>query len=257
VLRAHGYEPVHRGSRPKGPEPIRFEAPRRNALWQLDFAEVRVGDERLYVLIILDDFSRYIVGHCLCNSPTSAVATETLRRAIARHGKPEAVRTDRGGAFVAFTKESDFGKVLEAELIDHIVGRSYSPRGGGKVESAVGTLRRELWDLFQFHDRAEAQARLDAFFLEYNEQRAHMGIDGLTPADRFFGRADRVLATIDAISRKRQGTLMLTSPPGGAIEELTSAGTGAPLEVLRLVLIDGVMELRFCGASIRLGRVEA
>jgi transposase len=31
VLRGHGYEPVHRGSRPKGPEPIRFEAPRRNA----------------------------------------------------------------------------------------------------------------------------------------------------------------------------------------------------------------------------------
>src|SRR6266567_4175320 len=56
VLRGHGYAVVHRKGRPLGPEPVRFEAPRRNALWQADFCEVRVGDERLHVLFILDDF---------------------------------------------------------------------------------------------------------------------------------------------------------------------------------------------------------
>jgi putative transposase len=256
VLRGHGYELVHRGSRPQGPEPLRFEAPRRNALWQADFAEVRVGEEKLYVLILLDDFSRYVVGYALADSASSGVATETLRQAMARHGKPEAVRTDRGGAFVAFTKQDDFGRFLEAELIDHIVGRSYSPRGGGKVESAVGTLRRELWDVFQFESRVEAEQRLARFFADYNERRAHMGIDGLTPADRFFGRADRVMAAIDAVSRKRQGALALLSSAENPMEELGSASAGAPLEVLRLVLVDGVMELRFCGARVRLGRVE-
>jgi putative transposase len=256
VLRGHGYEPVHRG-KPKGPEPVRFEAPRRNALWQADFAEVRVGDEKLYVLIVLDDFSRYIVGQALADACSSAVATETMKQAIARHGKPEAVRTDRGGAFVAFTKEGDFGRFLEASLIDHHVGRPYNARGGGKVESAVGTLRRELWDLFHFDSRAEAEARLSRFFDDYNERRAHMGIDGLTPADRFFGRADRVLAAIDALSRQRQGALSLLAPLGAPIEELTAPGSSAPLEVLRLVLVDGVMELRFCGACVRLGRIES
>jgi RNA-directed DNA polymerase len=257
VLREHGYEPVHRGFKPKGlPPPIRFEAPRRNALWQADFAEVRVHSERLHVLIILDDFSRFVVGHALADSPSSAVATETLRGAIARHGKPEAVRTDRGGAFVAFSKETDFGRFLETELIDPIRGRSYSPRGGGKVESAVGTLRRELWELGEFADRDEAQVRLAAFFDEYNHRRAHMGIDGLTPADRFFGRADRVLATIDAISRKRQGVLDSTRGPGDPIEEILAKESGAPTEVLRLVIQDGVMELRFCGARVTLGKIE-
>lgn len=256
VLRGHGYELVHRGSRPKGPEPIRFEAPRRNALWQADFAEVRVGEEKLYALILLDDFSRYVVGHALADSASTKVATDALRQAIARHGKPEAVRTDRGGAFLAFSKRDDFGRFLEAELIDHVVGRAYNPRGGGKVESAVGTLRRELWDVFHFESRAEAEQRLARFFTEYNERRAHMGIDGLTPADRFFGRADQIMAAVDAISRKRQGALALLSHAGGPIEELSSSGAGAPLEVLRLVLVDGVMELRFCGARIRLGRVE-
>ena len=253
VLSRHGYERVHRGSRPKGSEPVRFEAPRRNALWQLDFAEVRVGAERLHVLVILDDFSRFVVGHALSDSPSSQVAATALRAAIARHGKPEAVRTDRGGAFVAFTKETDFGRYLEAELIDHIVGKSYSPQGGGKVERAIGTLRRELWEVMEFADRREAERRLSEFFRHYNERRAHMGIDGLTPADRFYGRADQVLATVDAISRKRQGAYAQLAVAGAPIEE---AGVGGPLEVLRLVLVDGVMELRFCGARVRLGAVE-
>jgi hypothetical protein len=71
---------------------------------------VRVGDERLHALLFLDDFSRFIVGHALTDSPSSAVVTATFRAAMARHGKPEAVRTDRGGAFVAFTKDGDFGR---------------------------------------------------------------------------------------------------------------------------------------------------
>ena len=255
VLREHGFESVHRGSRPEGPEPIRFEAPRRNALWQADFAEVRVGAERLHVLVILDDFSRYVVGHALSDSPSSEIATETLRQAIARHGKPEAIRTDRGGAFVAFSKETDFGRFLDGELIDHIVGRSYHPQGGGKVESAIGTLRRELWDVFEFSCREEAERRLSEFFQAYNEARAHMGIDGLTPADRYFGRADRVLATVNAVSRKRQAAQALHTAPGAPLEEVTGADSGAPLEVLRLVLNDGVMELRFCGARVPLGAI--
>jgi len=255
VLREHGFDRVHRGSRPEGPEPIRFEAPRRNALWQADFTEVRVGAERLHVLVILDDFSRYVVGHALADSPSSQVATATLGLAIARHGKPEAIRTDRGGAFVAFSKETDFGRFLDAELIDHIVGRSYRPQGGGKVESAIGTLRRELWDVVEFSCREEAERKLSEFFHEYNEARAHMGIDGLTPADRYFGRADRVLATVNAVSRRRHAAHALHTEAGAPLEEVTSADDGAPLEVLRLVLNDGVMELRFCGARVPLGAI--
>jgi transposase InsO family protein len=255
-LKQQGYELVHRGSRPDGPEPIRFEAPRRNALWQADFTEVRVGSDKLQALVIIDDFSRFIVGHTLTESASSEVATTALQAAIARHGKPEAVRTDRGGAFVARKQETDFGSYLDGELIDHIVGRPYNPKGGGKVESAIGTLKRELWEVFEFHDRGEASRRLQQFFDHYNHRRAHMGIDGLTPADRFFGRGDEVLAAVDAVSRKRQGSLALLTAAGGALEELGSESTGSPLEVLRLVIIDGVMELRFCGARVRLGALE-
>lgn len=256
VLRDNGYELVHRGSRPQGASDHRFEAPRRNAMWQMDFGEFRVAGEKLHLLVAVDDFSRYAVGHTLGSSPSSRVATKILREAMARHGKPEAVRTDRGGAFLAKEEEDDFARVLEVELIDHIVGYSYHPQGGGKVESMVGTVRRELWDVEHFDSVDEARRRVDEFFEDYNNSRAHMGIDGLTPADRFFGRADRVLAAVDAISRGRQGAAANRLAAGAPFEEALGIRTGAPLEVLRLVIADGKMELRFCGTRVCLGEVH-
>jgi transposase InsO family protein len=255
VFNRNGLPLVHRGSRPEGPEPIRFEAPHRDALWQMDFAEMRIVGSKHHLLVALDDFSRFCVGHALCDSPSSEVAVQVLTQAIARHGKPEAVRTDRAGAFVANTHDGDFARVLETEMIDHIVGRPYHPQGGGKVESLIGTVRRELWDVEHFDDRASAERRLSEFIGDYNERRAHMGIDGLTPADRYFGKADRVLDAINAISRKRQGGLLQGST--SVIEEVCGTATRAPVEVLRLCIVDGQMELRFCGARLPLGRINS
>ena len=253
VLTANGYELVHRGSRPQGAPDHRFEAPRPNSLWQADFVDLRLPGEKLQLLVILDDFSRFCVGHAVAGSQRSAVATSTLRAAMAHHGKPERVRTDRGGAFVARSREDDFARVLEVELIDHIVGRSYHPQGGGKVESLIGTIRRELWNMEEFATRAQAEARIVSWLTEYNHQRAHMGIDGLTPADRYFGRADQVLAAIDAASRNRQGTIAQRLAAGTPVEEVLGLQRHAPLEVLRLVLADGHLELRFLGARVVLG----
>ena len=256
LLKQNGYELVHRGSKPQGYEEHRFEAPRRNAIWQMDFGEFWVGRERRHLLVAEDDFSRFVVGHVLVSEKSSKVATELLLSAMGRHGKPEAVRTDRGGEFRAKAQEGDFARVLEGEEIDHIIGRSYNAKGGGKVESMIGTVRRELWEVEHFGDVAEATMRLVSFFEEYNHGRAHMGIDGLTPADRFFGRADQVLAAIDGITRRRQGASAMVLTEGAPFEELLGIHTGAPLEVLRLVIEDGRMELRFCGARVTLGQIE-
>jgi transposase InsO family protein len=252
VLTKHGYEPVHLRGRPQGPEPIRFEAPRRNSLWQLDYTEVRVAADKRHLLLIIDDFSRFLVGHKLCEGPDGQVAVELMQQAMARHGKPEAVRTDRGSGFTG----ARFDDFLEAELIDHIVGRAYHPQGGGKVESVIGTLKRELWEVEHFEDWSRAEQRLGQWVHSYNQHRAHMGLDGLTPADRFFGRAEQVLQAVNALSRKRNGFHALYAQPGSALEEIGNPGSGAPTEVLRLVVQDGQMELRLCGCRVKLGAVE-
>ncbi|MBI2373011.1 MAG: transposase, partial [Deltaproteobacteria bacterium] len=198
---------------------------------------ISVGLERLYVLIILDDFSRFIVGHSLSESPSSDVAAATLKAAIARHGKTGVGAHGPWRRVRCVLPGDRLRSVSRGGAYRTHRGPFIQPQGGGKVEASVGTLRRELWDIEHFASRAEAETRLTRFFDEYNERRAHKGIDGLTPADRFFGRADRVLATIDAISRRRQGALEQSTTAGSAIEENGRTQLGHPLEVLRLVIL--------------------
>lgn len=250
VLTEHGYKLEHRGSRPEGDEvPHRFEAPHRNALWQLDFADLFIGSERRQLLIIEDDFSRFIVGHRLVEHPTSEVAVEVLAEAIRRHGKPEAVYTDRGGAFLAWGEASSFGTFLERELIDHHVGHSYHPQGRGKVEAVIHSVRRELWETTHFDSVEAAEKGLAAFFREYNHRRAHMGIDGLTPADRFFGRWEEVREEVEARARHRP----LGSDPRITEERLPED----QVEVVRLMLVGDRLELRLLGHTSVLGTTRS
>lgn len=250
VLVRNGYKLVRKQARPEGDEePRRFEAPRRNALWQMDFVELRVSAERVYLLFLLDDYSRFVVGHALATEPSSEVAVETLTRAIARHGKCEAVYTDRGGAFLAWRERSSFQRYLEQELIEHHVSRPYRPQGRGKVEALIGTLQRELWQVRHFESVAEAEAATRAWVEHYNERRAHMGLDGLCPADRFFGRAEAVSAQMAARIRGRATAAAAHDGPGAPVEETGAAA----LEVLRLVLVDGQLEMRVFGARVQLG----
>ena len=252
VLKEHGYETVHITSRPQGEEhPEAWEAPHRNAIWQLDFAELRVGPERVSLLVVLDDFSRYTVGHKLLLDPTSEDVVEVLREAIRHHGKPEAIYTDRGSPFTAWKKDSALGAFLESELIDHHISPAYRPQGRGKIEALIHTVQRELWHVVHFEAVAEARVSLANFFREYNERRAHMGIGGLTPADRFFGRWEQVLERIDAASRLRPGALI-----GSGDDPFTEEPHG-PLEVLRLVRNGEHMELHFLGHRVTLGRVKS
>ena len=251
LLKDNGYELEHRGSTPKGFEPERFEAPHRNALWQLDFLELRIATERLYVLFVLDDFSRFLVAHRVLESPNSEAVVETIQQAIHLHGKPEAVYTDRGGAFLAWRNPSGFQRFLEDNLIDHHVSRSYHPQGRGKVEALIRTVQTELWEVQHFHDPDELRKALDAFALRYNFERAHLGIDGLCPADRFFGRWPQVLDRVNALSRKRNDAPSFRSTLMDDAHCLR-----APVEVLRLLIRDGKLEVRFFGHRVVLGEVE-
>jgi putative transposase len=254
VLRKAGYAPVHRKGRPVGDEhPRRFEAPHRNSLWQLDFTELRVGSERRWLLVIEDDFSRFVVGHVLAEGPTSEIVVAAMREAIRLHGKPERVYTDRGAAFTAWRDVTSCEQFLDEQLIDHSLRKAHRPQGGGKIESVIGTVQRELWEVVHFDDVAEAERALAAFFADYNHRRAHLGIGSLVPADRFYGRWPEVIAEMDAISRRRQGALALQLDRRLFVEP---PAAGERVVALQLILVGDQAELHLGGRRVVLGRVE-
>ncbi|MFQ5592163.1 MAG: DDE-type integrase/transposase/recombinase [Phycisphaerae bacterium] len=248
VLKAHGYHVEHKSKRDEQAL-MRFEAPYPNALWMMDALSFRVHEQRLYLHLVIDDFSRFIVSHRVGEEITTDEAVSTLKEAIHRHGKPERLLTDRGGQFIAVRGTTAFRRYLETELIDHSLSRPYHPQTLGKVESVNRAIQKELIYLHEFRSAEEAKARIASWVDHFNFRRAHLGIDGLVPADRYFGLHQRALAEVQARSRGRLAAAGHAGAIGGPLDDL-----GGPLEILRFVLVDGHLEVRFCGLRVALGK---
>jgi transposase InsO family protein len=175
----------------------RYEAVRPNHLWHLDFLHRHIHKQKVYLLLVLDDYSRFIVGGALWDGERVAAVMETFNDAVQRHGKPEKVMSDGGSAFYAWKGVGQFTKLLEEYEIDQIVAKT--PQNNGKCEVLNANVSKELFNQETFFDLGEAGRRLAVWIRFYNFRRTHHALGGLlVPADRYFGRADEVLAKIES-----------------------------------------------------------
>jgi transposase InsO family protein len=200
VLHEAGYELEEVPTRPH-PDHVRsFERARPNQLWQTDLFTfmLKRQNRRVHLVAFMDDHSRYLVGFGLHASASTALVIEALRSAITNFGAPEEVLTDNGTQYVTWRGKSQFTKELESRGIKQVVAKPRRPQTLGKVERFWGTLWRECLQGAVFLDLGEARQRIGLFVDHYNFQRPHQGIEGLTPADRYFGAAAEVKAALQA-----------------------------------------------------------
>jgi transposase InsO family protein len=175
----------------------RYEAVRPNQLVHLDFLHRHINKQMIYTLLLLDDWSRFIVGGAMWDGERVAAVEETFMEAVNRHGKPEKAMSDGGSAFYAWKGVGQFTRLLEELEVDQIIAKI--PQVNGKLEVLNANIQKELFDQQRFFDLGEAQRRLLAWIDFYNFRRTHHALGGvLVPADRYFGRADKVLACIEA-----------------------------------------------------------
>jgi transposase InsO family protein len=198
VLHEAGYQLEERVTRPHPDKVRRFERARPNQLWQTDLFTfvLKRQNRRLHLVGFLDDHSRFLVGYGLHASASSALVLEVLRSAIASYGPPEEILTDNGPQYVTWRGKSQFSRELEQQGIRQIISRPKHPQTLGKVERFWGTLWRECLQRAVFLDLEDARRRIGLFIDHYNFQRPHQGLEGVTPADRFFSAAPTVLATL-------------------------------------------------------------
>lgn len=247
VLKGAGFELEKRGKSDQKEEVTRFEMSHRNELFQMDILQFRIGKEPCYLFVLLDDYSRFIPGWGLFREATSSNAIEIVKKAIKKHGKPEAILTDRGFQFNSWVGLNEFERLLEGLEIDHHKSRAYHPQTLGKVEAFNKSIQRELIDVYHFESFREAEEKVGKWINYYNYRRTHMGIGGLTPADRYFGREEEVLKAIENRYRQRRWE------DSGRVEAIIKEPPfGKMVEILQLILREGRLELHFCGKRFSL-----
>lgn len=175
----------------------RYEAVRPNQLWHLDFVHRHINRANTFTLILIDDHSRFVVGHGVDDAERADMVISAFEAAVARHGRPEAVMHDKGSAFWSWKGISRFTRLLTELGIDQIVAEH--KEWNGKVEVFNANLAKELFDVQRFYDVSEMKRRLANHLHFYNLRRTSHALGGLlVPADRYFGMEDEVLARIEA-----------------------------------------------------------
>lgn len=243
ILKQNGFILEKRVSDKEDEQVQRFEMSRPNEMWTMDVKQFYVHDLKVYVIDVIDDYSRFVVGYDLVRESSAEHAIAVVRSCMARHGKPERILTDRGSEFHSWgaTKVSAFTSFLEEENIEHSLARPYHPQTCGKIEALHATLEKELLGRIRFDSFSHAKRELERYFESYNFERTHMGIGGVTPADRYFGRVQFGLTTIEANA--------LALDRGGAAQRLP----GERAVVLQLAIVNGRIELWFAGKRVELG----
>lgn len=174
----------------------RYEAVRPNQQWHLDFVQFYLHKAKLFLLLIEDDYSRFLPGWALCEGERAEPVIEAVEAAIARHGKPEQMVVDGGSAFFSWRGESQLERLCGDYGIDFI--KATKRGSNSKLEALNANVRKELLSRLELADVADGRLEVARWAHGYNYERVHEGLGGLlVPADRYFGRVDEVLAQLE------------------------------------------------------------
>jgi len=149
-----------------------------NQVWAMDWMHDELFDgRRLWVLTVVDTWSRICPVMRVCRSATALVVIDALEEARQRYGLPTAFRVDQGSQFTS--KELDLWAYANGITLDF--SRPGKPTDNAYVESFNASVRLECLGQHWFLDLDDARQKVEDWRREYNEVRPHSAIGDRTP----------------------------------------------------------------------------
>ena len=161
--------------------PMPLSTPARpNQVWSADFvSDALYSGTRFRTFNVLDDFNREVLAIEVDTSLPSARLVRVFEQLKAERGLPETLRTDNGPEFLGqcFTQWCSDNGIT----IDYI--EPGKPNQNAYIERFNRSYRTELLDTWLFKDLDEVRAMTWAWMLEYNQERDHDSLGGMTPIE--------------------------------------------------------------------------
>ncbi len=191
LMRKMGLEPVFQKPNTSAPHPEHkiypyllkgLEINEPNKVWSSDITYIPMRRGFLYLVAIVDWYSRKILSWRLSNSLDADFCVAALEEALARFPKPEIFNTDQGCQFTS----SEFTEVLTK------AGVSISMDGRGRwrdniiIERLWRSLKYESVYLHAYESGSEARRGIGAWIELYNRRRPHSSLDDCTPHEAYW-----------------------------------------------------------------------
>jgi putative transposase len=186
-----------------------------NQVWSADITYIPMARGFLYLVAIMDWYSRYVLAWRLSNTLESSFCAEALVEALGK-GVPEIFNTDQGAQFTSQT----FTGLLE----QHRVRVSMDGKGRYTdnlfIERLWRSLKYEEVYLKAYAGGKEARAGIGEYFDFYNLERPHQALGYQTPAEVFIN-GKKTAAPVDLVESRKPSTL--AEPTETAGPDLNSA----------------------------------
>jgi transposase InsO family protein len=153
-----------------------------NQLWVADLTYIRLNREFVYLAVILDAWSRRVVGWALDRTLAARLATTALERAVtARQPGPGLVHhSDRGIQYAS----QDYVSLLNQHQMTPSMSRPANPYDNAMCESFMKTLKQEEIYCREYGDLEDLQVHIEEFLDRYyNGQRLHSALGYRTPVE--------------------------------------------------------------------------
>ena len=189
LMRLMGIKAIYRRPRTSTPAPGHkiypyllggMEITRPDQVWAADITYIPMARGFLYLVVIMDWYSRYVLSWRLSNTLEAGFCVDALEEAL-RKGRPDICNTDQGAQF---TSEA-FTGLLEQHRIRISMDGKGSYNDNLFIERLWRTVKYEEVYLKAYQDGRDARTSLGDYFRFYNTERPHQALGYRTPAEVF------------------------------------------------------------------------
>ena len=152
-----------------------------NQVWCADVCYIPMRRGFLYLVAIMDWYSRKVLSWRLSNTLEADFCVAALREALTRYGTPEIFNTDQGCQFTSL----DFTEVLKGAGVRISMDSKGRWMDNIMIERLWRSLKYESVYLHAFETGSEAKAGIGKWITFYNEQRPHSSLDDQTPDEAY------------------------------------------------------------------------
>jgi len=164
---------------------------RPNQVWAADITYIPMARGFLYLVVIMDWYSRYVLSWRLSNTLDADFCVDALQEAL-RKGRPEIFNTDQGAQFTS--------EVFTGLLEQHGIRISMDGKGSYNdnlfIERLWRTVKYEEVYLKAYQDGSDARAGIGEYFRFYDNERPHQAHGYRTPAELYAGAVENACINV-------------------------------------------------------------
>lgn len=168
-----------------------FSSDKPNQTWVSDITYFKINDYGVYFCVILDLFSRKVVGYAISKNQSTHLVTSAFKRAFEERGRPSNLtfHSDRGGQYTS----GAFTKLLRQYHVSQSFSASGKPHDNAVAETFFATFKKEEAYRRNYTSEKDYCKSVERYIKFYNEKRPHQSNAYKTPLrfEELFGREQK------------------------------------------------------------------